>query len=290
MKTTYKIQEMKVQIKEWQKNGYNIGFIPTMGYLHEGHQSLIQKATNENDKTVVSIFVNPIQFAPTEDLTDYPRDLQADKALCESLGVDLIFCPSAEEMYTSDFCTFVDMDGMTKELCGKSRPTHFRGVCTVVNKLFNIVMPDHAYFGQKDAQQLAVIRKMVKDLNMDVEIISCPIIREADGLAKSSRNIYLSPEERKAARVLSKAVFEGERIVRSGERNSGNVIAAMKEIIQTESLAIIDYVEIVDSHAIKKIDPVKGSVLGAIAVFIGKTRLIDNFIYETESDTKNKVI
>jgi len=275
--TIFKIQETKEQIKTWKKCGYSIGFVPTMGYLHEGHQSLIQKSTNENDKTVVSIFVNPMQFAPTEDLANYPRDMRSDTELCERLGVNLIFSPNAEEMYINDFSTFVDMDGITEELCGKSRPTHFRGVCTVVNKLFNIVTPDRAYFGQKDAQQLAVIKRMVRDLNMDVEIINCPIIREADGLAKSSRNAYLSPEERKAACVLSKAVFKGEQLVRLGERNPKNVIAAMKEIIQAEPLTKIDYIEIVDSNSIRKTETIDGPVLAAIAVYIGKTRLIDNF-------------
>ena len=277
MDTIFKIQETKEQIKTWKKCGYSIGFVPTMGYLHEGHQSLIQKSTNENDKTVVSIFVNPMQFAPTEDLANYPRDMRSDTELCERLGVNLIFSPNAEEMYINDFSTFVDMDGITEELCGKSRPTHFRGVCTVVNKLFNIVTPDRAYFGQKDAQQLAVIKRMVRDLNMDVEIINCPIIREADGLAKSSRNAYLSPEERKAACVLSKAVFKGEQLVRLGERNPKNVIAAMKEIIQAEPLTKIDYIEIVDSNSIRKTETIDGPVLAAIAVYIGKTRLIDNF-------------
>lgn len=280
MNTTHKIQETKEQVKAWKKSGYSIGFVPTMGYLHEGHQSLIQKAAQENDKIAVSIFVNPIQFSPSEDFSSYPRDLRADAELCEKMGADLLFCPDAEEMYLSDFCTFVDVDNITKELCGKSRPAHFRGVCTVVNKLFHIIMPDRAYFGQKDAQQLAVIRRMVRDLNMDVEIKSCPIVREADGLAKSSRNTYLSPEERKAAGVLSKAIFEGEGIVRSGERNAENVIAAMKEIIQNEPLAKIDYIEIVDSHSLSGIKTLEGPVLAAIAVFIGKTRLIDNFICE----------
>ena len=281
MQTSCKIRETREQIKKWKGSGQSIGFVPTMGYLHEGHQSLIQKAVSENAKTVVSIFVNPMQFAPTEDLSSYPRDLQQDTELCKKAGVDLIFCPNAEEVYMSDSCTFVDMDGVTNELCGKTRPTHFRGVCTVVNKLFNIVMPDRAYFGEKDAQQLAVVRRMVRDLNMDVEVISCPIVRDADGLAKSSRNVYLSPEERKAALVLSKAIFEGKRLVSSGEQNSENVIRAMTEIIQAEPLARIDYIEIVDSSSIEKISTVKGSVLAAVAVFIGKTRLIDNFIYNT---------
>ena len=201
------VKEVKDQVREWKKQGFSVGLVPTMGYLHEGHQSLVKRAVAENDKVVVSVFVNPIQFAPNEDLETYPRDLEADCALCESTGAAMVFHPEPSEMYGDDFTTFVDMTGVTKELCGKSRPTHFRGVCTVVNKLFNIVTPDKAYFGQKDAQQLAVIRRMVRNLNMNLEVVGCPIIREADGLAKSSRNTYLSAEERKAALVLSKAIF-----------------------------------------------------------------------------------
>jgi pantoate--beta-alanine ligase len=260
-----------------------------MGYLHEGHQSLIKRSVAENDKTIVSIFVNPTQFAPTEDLDKYPRNLEGDTELCEKTGVDIIFAPENEEMYAEDFSTFVDMGvdksglGLTTELCGKSRPTHFRGVCTVVNKLFNITTPDRAYFGQKDAQQLAVIKRMVRDLNMNVEIVGCPIVRESDGLAKSSRNVYLSPEERKSALVLSKAIFAGEKLIQAGERNPENIITAMTKIIESEPLAKIDYIEIVDGDTVEKIEKtttIKGTILTAIAVFIGKTRLIDNFIYE----------
>lgn len=281
MQIIKKIEEINAQIKAWKQSRYSVGFIPTMGYLHEGHQSLIKQSVSENDKTVVSIFVNPTQFAPTEDFDKYPRNFNGDMELCQKTGADLIFIPDKEEMYVSDFCTFVDMDSVTKGLCGKSRPTHFRGVCTVVNKLFNIVTPDRAYFGQKDAQQLAVIKRMVRDLNMSVEVIGCPIIREFDGLAKSSRNIYLSPEERKAALVLSKAVFAGERLVRAGECSAENIAAAMKKIIDSEPLAKIDYIEIVDSDSIEKINTVSsGSILAAVAVFIGDTRLIDNFICE----------
>ena len=280
MKILSNIQETRKQIKQWKKRGYSIGFVPTMGYLHEGHQSLIKRSAEENDKTVVSIFVNPAQFAPSEDLDSYPRDFTADAEMCEKTGVDLIFNPAPEEMYPENFCTFVDMDKVTKELCGKSRPIHFRGVCTVVNKLFNITMPDRSYFGQKDAQQLAVIKRMAADLDMDVEIIGCPIIREPDGLAKSSRNAYLSPDERKAARVVSKAVFEGERLVKSGERDAEKVIAAMKNIIGSEPMAKIDYIEIVDGESIEQITKLQGCILAAAAVFIGKTRLIDNFICE----------
>jgi pantoate--beta-alanine ligase len=250
-----------------------------MGYLHEGHASLIKAARANNDKVVVSIFVNPMQFGPKEDLASYPRDLDKDSALCESLGVDIIFHPEPEEMYHEGFSSFVDMTVLTQELCGLSRPVHFRGVCTVVNKLFNIVQPDRAYFGQKDAQQLAVIRHMVDDLNMDIEIVGCPIIREDDGLAKSSRNTYLSAEERKAALILSKSIKLGQEMVEKGETDTAKVVNAMKELISTEPLAKIDYVKAVDGLTMQQISKVQKPMLVAIAVYIGKTRLIDNFCY-----------
>ena len=271
---------VKAQVKAWKKEGLSVGLVPTMGYLHEGHKSLIDRAVEENDRVVVSIFVNPIQFGPTEDLESYPRDLKADSLLCEKAGASLIFAPEPSEMYGEDFTTFVDMSGVTVELCGKSRPIHFRGVCTVVNKLFNIAMPDRAYFGQKDAQQLAVIRRMVRDLNMNLEIIGCPIIREADGLAKSSRNTYLSAEERQAALVLSRAVKAGQAMVQAGEKDGEKVLAEMRRIISEEPLARIDYVEMVKWDTIEIHHRVDCPVLAAIAVFIGKTRLIDNFIQE----------
>ena len=271
---------VKAQVKAWKKEGLSVGLVPTMGYLHEGHKSLIDRAVEENDRVVVSIFVNPIQFGPTEDLESYPRDLKADSLLCEKAGAALIFAPEPSEMYGEDFTTFVDMSGVTAELCGKSRPIHFRGVCTVVNKLFNIAMPDRAYFGQKDAQQLAVIRRMVRDLNMNLEIIGCPIIREADGLAKSSRNTYLSAEERQAALVLSRAVKAGQAMVQAGEKDGEKVLAEMRRIISEEPLARIDYVEMVKWDTIEIHHRVDCPVLAAIAVFIGKTRLIDNFIQE----------
>ncbi|MBO5336395.1 MAG: pantoate--beta-alanine ligase [Lachnospiraceae bacterium] len=274
------IKEVRTQVKEWKKQGLTIGFVPTMGYLHEGHASLMHRAKKECDKVVASIFVNPMQFGVNEDLDSYPRDLQADAKLCESIGVDLIFHPEVEEMYEQGFCSFVDMNGLTKELCGKSRPIHFRGVCTVVSKLFNIVTPDKAFFGQKDAQQLAVIRRMVKDLNMDIEIVGCPIIREEDGLAKSSRNTYLNEEERKAALILSQTICLGERLVRDGVRDAKALVDAMKENIAREPLAKIDYVEVVSMDTIEKIELLEGAVLVAMAVYIGKTRLIDNFIVE----------
>lgn len=249
-----------------------------MGFLHEGHKSLIDKAVEQNDRVVVSVFVNPMQFGPTEDLDKYPRDLAADTRLCEAAGANLIFNPEPSEMYAEGFCSFVDMNGPTSELCGKSRPTHFRGVCTVVNKLFNIVQPDRSYFGQKDAQQLSVIRRMVKDLNIPVEVVPCPTVREADGLAKSSRNTYLNPQERQAALILSRAIKLGQRCVEMGERDAHNVVKAMKELIATEPMARIDYVEAVDLDSVQKVDKVEGDVLFAMAVYIGKTRLIDNFI------------
>lgn len=274
------INEVRQQVKAWRQQGLTIGFVPTMGYLHEGHQSLIKKAVEQNDKVVVSVFVNPMQFAPTEDLESYPRDLQADAVLCEKTGADLIFNPEPEEMYTNGFCSFVDMNGPTAELCGKSRPIHFRGVCTVVSKLFNIVTPDRAYFGQKDAQQLAVIKRMVMDLNIPIEIIGCPIIREADGLAKSSRNTYLSEEERQAALILSKTVFMGQKLVENGLTDANELKELMKKNIETEPLARIDYVEVVDFNDISIRDTISDNTLIAMAVYIGKTRLIDNFIVE----------
>lgn len=275
MKIVGTVKEVREQVKEWKKQGLSVGFVPTMGYLHEGHKSLMAAARKGNDKVVVSIFVNPMQFGPTEDLATYPRDLDHDAALCESAGVDLIFHPEAEEMYEKDFCSFVDMTGLTEGLCGKTRPIHFRGVCTVVNKLFNIVTPDHAYFGQKDGQQLAVIKRMVRDLNMDIEIVGCPIVREEDGLAKSSRNTYLSPEERKAALILSKTVALGKELAKT-EKDANKVVEAMKKNIETEPLAKIDYVEAVDALSMAPVEKLEGACMLAMAVYIGKTRLIDN--------------
>lgn len=278
IKVVHTIKEVRETVKEWRKEGLSVGFVPTMGFLHEGHKSLIDKAVEQNDRVVVSVFVNPMQFGPTEDLDKYPRDLAADTRLCEAAGANLIFNPEPSEMYDKGFCSFVDMNGPTAELCGKSRPTHFRGVCTVVNKLFNIVQPDRSYFGQKDAQQLSVIRRMVKDLNIPVEVVPCPIIREADGLAKSSRNTYLNPEERQAALILSRAIKVGQHCVELGERDTHKVVEAMKALIETEPLARIDYVEAVDLDSVQKVDKVEGEVLFAMAVYVGKTRLIDNFI------------
>ena len=280
MKIATTIDEVRNYVATWRKNGHTVGFVPTMGYLHEGHGSLVEYSVAQNDKTVVSIFVNPTQFAPNEDFSNYPRDFQADVSLCERLGADLIFAPQDSEMYANFAATFIDMKGTTDNLCGKSRPTHFRGVCTVVCKLFNIVAPDKAYFGRKDAQQLAVIRRMVADLNINVEVVGCPIVREADGLAKSSRNTYLIKAEREAATVISNAVFAAENLIKSGECCPNAVCSVMRKIIEAEPLARIDYIEIVNAETMQKIDAIKGNVLVAVAVFIGKTRLIDNCMVE----------
>ncbi|MCR5754830.1 MAG: pantoate--beta-alanine ligase [Acetatifactor sp.] len=275
------IEDVKKYVKEWKKQGFSIGLVPTMGYLHEGHASLIKRAKSECDKVIVSDFVNPIQFGPKEDLATYPRDFDADCKLCEELGTDIVFHPEPSEMYREGFHSYVGVDVLSSELCGKSRPIHFNGVCTVVSKLFHISEADKAYFGQKDAQQLAIVKRMVRDLNFNIEIIGCPIIREEDGLAKSSRNTYLSAGERKKALVLHKALTEGEKMVRAGEKDAGKVIRAVREIIESEPVARIDYVEIVDWNELQKVDIIDGPILMAVAVFIGeKVRLIDNFIVE----------
>ena len=279
MEVVRTIAQTRELIKSWKNAGQSVGLVPTMGYLHQGHLSLVEYSTAENDKTVVSIFVNPTQFSPGEDLDSYPRDLQADLDMCESAGVDLVFYPDAAEMYRPGDCTFVDLSALTQHLCGKSRPTHFRGVTTVVTKLFNITTPTRAYFGQKDAQQLAVIRQMVADLDMDIQVVACPIVREPDGLAKSSRNSYLTPEQRKAAQVISRAVFEGQRMVKSGERQAEKVITIMRDIIAEQPLAEIEYIEAVNAATMQKISQIEGTVLVAVAVRFGKTRLIDNFLH-----------
>ena len=272
------IEELRPIVKGWRKEGLSVGLVPTMGYLHEGHKSLIVKAVSENNRVVVSDFVNPTQFGVNEDLASYPRDIERDAAVCEAAGADLIFHPEPEEMYFTDNCTFVDMDKLTKGLCGKTRPTHFRGVCSVVTKLFHIVTPDRAYFGQKDAQQLAVIRRMVRDLNFDIEIVGCPIVREADGLAMSSRNTYLNEEERQAALVLHKSLRLGKEMFVQGEQEAGEIKAAIVRSIETEPLARADYVEIVDPDSLETIDIIEGRALIALAVYVGKTRLIDNIL------------
>lgn len=277
MQVTKTVEETRKQIKQWKKEGKTIGLVPTMGFLHEGHASLIRKCREQNDIVVVSDFVNPTQFGPNEDLEAYPRDFERDSKLCESLGADLIFAPSPKDMY-HDPHAFVSIDTLSETLCGKTRPIHFKGVCTVVTKLFHIVAPDRAYFGEKDAQQLAIIRKMVKDLNFDIEIVGCPIVREEDGLAKSSRNTYLNDKERQAALCLSRAVKTGKEVIYTGA-DAKEVLNPMKAIIEAEPLARIDYVMMVDALTMQPIEKADRDVLVAMAVYIGKTRLIDNFSY-----------
>lgn len=274
------IKTLKSEIRKAKALGKSIGFVPTMGYLHEGHISLIKKANEENDFVVVSIFVNPTQFGPDEDFEKYPRDFERDAAMCRVAGTDLVFHPAPSEMYPDSYMTYVEVNTITNKLCGASRPGHFKGVTTIVNKLFNLVEPDKAYFGQKDAQQVAVIQKMVQDLNMNVQIIPCPIIRESDGLAMSSRNTYLSAQERAAALVLSKSLFMARAAIEAGQTDASAVKAMIVDNISKQPLALIDYVEIVDAVTLKDIDSLKGQILIALAVKFGKTRLIDNLRLE----------
>ena len=279
VKVVHTVQEVREAVKAWRKEGLTVGLVPTMGFLHAGHQSLIKKSVEQNDKTVVSVFVNPTQFGPNEDLEAYPRDLDRDTALCDETGADLIFNPDPSEMYRDGFVTFVDMNGLKNYLCGLSRPVHFSGVCTVCTKLFNIVCPDRAYFGQKDAQQLAIIKRMVADLNMPLEIVGCPIVREEDGLAMSSRNTYMNAEERKAALILSKSIKLGQSLVENGERDASVVRTKMLELLETEPMADVEYVNVVNNLTMEDIDTIEGDVLVAIAVKINnKVRLIDNFM------------
>ncbi|PLS31320.1 pantothenate synthetase [Bifidobacterium margollesii] len=278
-KIVHTIAEVREAVKAWKAQGLSVGLVPTMGFLHEGHRSLIDHAVADNDRVVVSDFVNPVQFGPNEDLEAYPRDLDRDAKLVSGAGANLLFNPSPEEMYYPNRTTAITMATITEELCGKSRPVHFGGVCTVVAKLFNIVTPNRAYFGQKDAQQLLVIKRMVRDLNFDIEIIGCPIIREADGLAKSSRNTYLNPEERAAAPILHKALEAGRALAEAGEKNAETIKAKVREVLATEPLADPEYVEVVDLENVHPVATLDQPVLVAIAVRIGKTRLIDNFFY-----------
>jgi len=278
MKIIHTVKEVKEIVNEWKKENKTIGFVPTMGYLHNGHKSLIDRAVKENEKTVVSIFVNPIQFGPNEDLESYPRDMERDSKLCEEAGVDLIFAPDKDEMYGESFYSFVGVNTLTEELCGKSRPVHFQGVCTVVTKLFNIVTPDHAYFGQKDAQQLAIIKRMVKDLNMNLEVIGCPIVREEDGLAMSSRNTYLNQEERKAALILKNTLDAATKLIKVNVTDTEELLKKLRTHIELEPLAKIDYIEVVDTLTMKPVKEVNEDSMIAMAVYIGKTRLIDNML------------
>ena len=274
------VNEVRAAVAAWKKEGLSVGLVPTMGYLHEGHQSLIERAAKDNDRVVASIFVNPMQFGPNEDLESYPRDLERDLARCEAAGAHLVFHPDPSAMYSPEFRTKVEVSELTAGLCGKSRPTHFVGVCTVVCKLFNIVTPNRAYFGQKDAQQLAVIRRMARDLDIPTEVIGCPIVREPDGLAKSSRNAYLLPDERIAALALNRSLRQAEKAVAGGERESRVLSAVIREAMNAEPLVKIDYVEIVDPDSMRPLQRLEGKTLIAVAAYVGKARLLDNTVIE----------
>lgn len=275
------IEALQAWVTKVKTQGQTIGFVPTMGFLHQGHLSLVQAAKAQTDRVVASIFVNPTQFGPGEDLDAYPSDLQGDQEKLRQEGVDVLFYPSVATMYPQGYHTYVSVEGgITTALCGQSRPGHFRGVTTVVNKLFNMVTPDMAFFGQKDAQQVAVIQKMVRDLNMQVKVVPCPILREADGLAMSSRNTYLSAKERQDALVLSQSLALGQAMVEAGERNSEKIIKSMVDKITCVDYAIIDYVEIVDAYTLDKVETLQGEILMALAVKMGKPRLIDNIRLE----------
>jgi pantoate--beta-alanine ligase len=270
------VATMKALAREWRREGKRIGLVPTMGYLHDGHLSLVRESKARADVTVVSIFVNPTQFGPNEDFTKYPRDLDKDSAYLKEAGVDALFYPEAAEIYPPGYRTFVEVEGLQDRLCGRSRPGHFKGVATVVLKLFDIVSPDFAIFGAKDAQQVLIIKRMAADLDLDVGIVTCPIVREPDGLALSSRNAYLDPAGRRAARVLSTSLRWAEKAVAAGERDASRLVAGVRAILEAEPLARVDYAEAVDPENLEPVTELRGGVLLALAVFIGATRLIDN--------------
>jgi pantoate--beta-alanine ligase len=281
MKIVHTIQEIRDFVRDARREGKSVGYVPSMGFLHEGHLSLIRAAKEQCDVAVMSIFVNPLQFGPNEDFASYPRDLERDAALAESAGLDILFAPSVEEMYPGGqgaMLTYVDVEEVTTKLCGASRPGHFRGVTTVVTKLFNIVLPDKAFFGLKDAQQVAVLTQMVADLNMPLEIVPCPIIREADGLALSSRNVFLTDEQRSQALVLNRSLRKAEELVAAGERDVERLREIVTATIQEQPLADIDYVEIVAMKGLQPIRKIEAPALLALAVRFGKTRLIDNTV------------
>ncbi len=278
MKIVKTISEIRDIVKEWRKAGYSIGLVPTMGYLHAGHGSLIEQSVKNNDKTVVSVFVNPTQFGPNEDLEKYPRDIKRDSELVASLGGDIIFNPEPEEMYKKNNATTIKVEGLSQKLCGITRPIHFAGVCQVVSKLFNIVTPDNAYFGLKDFQQYVIINKMVDDLNFPVKINPCAIVREESGLALSSRNVYLTDDERKSALSLNQSLNYAKSLISSGEKRASFIIDEITKIINNVPYSKIDYVKIVDIDTLDDINTVEKRYAVLLAVYIGKTRLIDNFV------------
>ena len=285
MQVITKIGQLKQIVHTAKREGKTVGLVPTMGYLHEGHLTLMRRARQEQGLVIATLFVNPLQFGPQEDYADYPRDLERDCKLAESTGIDVLFAPSVDEMYpdgNGKILSFVDVEKITATLCGASRPGHFRGVATVVTKLFNIAEADVAYFGQKDAQQVAVIRRMTEDLNMNVKIVAVPIVREPDGLAMSSRNKYLDPAQRQAALVLSRSLERAASLLTAGERDSALILAAVRELINQQPLAEIDYVSLVDPLSLAAIERVEQQALLALAVKFGKTRLIDNMLWEAK--------
>jgi len=283
MRRTDSIEETRGVVRYWREHGHSVGLVPTMGFLHEGHVSLIRRARADNEKVAVSIFVNPTQFGPGEDYESYPRDLERDLSALSEENVDLVFIPSPEQMYAKEHLVYVDVESLGDVLCGAQRPGHFRGVCTVVAKLFNIFRPDRAYFGQKDAQQLTIIRQMARDLNFGVEIVRCPIVREPDGLALSSRNAYLSEKERKAALVIPRSLSLARNALENGERDAGRIRRIIAGEIEKEPLACIGYVEVVDASSLRPVERIERPVLAAVAVKIGPARLIDNFMYPEDS-------
>jgi pantoate--beta-alanine ligase len=272
------IAEMRAAGAEARRGGKRLGFVPTMGALHEGHLSLVRAARSRCDAVAVSIFVNPTQFGPNEDFSKYPRSFERDSEMLEAEGVDLIFAPSVEEMYPKGAVTFVTVEGLSEKLCGRSRPGHFRGVTTVVSKLFHIVQPNVAFLGQKDAAQAVIVKKMVRDLDLPVEIVVCPIVREADGLAMSSRNAYLDPAQRRSATVLYRALMQVQSLAGKGERTSAKLIDAAQRVFSEEPAVKVDYLEIVDNQTLDPVADVSGGALVAVAAFVGPTRLIDNIL------------
>lgn len=282
MRVIKDINEMRVYALKVKGHGKSIGFVPTMGYLHEGHLSLVEAARKKSDIVVVSIFVNPLQFGPREDFARYPRKLARDKKLLKNFDVDVLFLPEASKMFPREYKTYVEVEGLSKKMCGRSRPAHFRGVTTIVAKLFNIVCPDMAFFGEKDFQQLVIIKRMAKDLNLPVKIMGLPIVREFDGLAMSSRNEYLIPKERKLATVLYRALSLGKEEIEKGERNSNKILLRMRSLIGTVPSIRLDYIVIAEPEKLEEVKKIKGRVLLALAAYVGKARLIDNMLVEAK--------
>jgi len=278
MREIKKLKEMPAFSLKAKQRGKTICLVPTMGYLHEGHLSLVEAAKKKGDITVVSVFVNPLQFGPSEDLARYPRDLARDKKLLKNFEVDVLFLPAAAQLYPDEFKTFVEVEGLSKKLCGRTRPTHFRGVTTIVAKLFNLVMPDFAFFGEKDYQQQIIIKKMVRDLNFPVQVISLPTIREFDGLAMSSRNQYLTPKERESATVLYRALLLAKQEIEKGEKDPHRLLLRMRSLIGAEPTVRLDYIAIVDPQNLEDKKRLDGQSLIALAAFLGKARLIDNIV------------